>query len=97
MTSKKSKTKKVSKPRPSSKPRDAARMSALDAAARVLKESGQPMNCMAMVEKMLSKGYWKTSGATPAATLSSAILREVKNKGKESRFKKEGRGQFSLA
>jgi hypothetical protein len=33
--------------------------------------------------------------ASPAATLSSAILREMK-KGKDSRFKKTGRGQFAL-
>jgi len=73
------------------------RMSILDAAARVLKENGDTMNCKQMVETMLAKKYWKTSGNTPSATLSSAILRELKDKGKESRFRKEGRGLFVLA
>jgi hypothetical protein len=36
-------------------------------------------------------------GATPAATLYSAILREIKAKGKESRFVKTERGKFGLA
>ena len=36
-----------------------------------------------------------TRPRTPAATLSSAILREMK-KGKESRVKKTGRGRFVL-
>jgi len=33
---------------------------------------------------------------TPAATLYSAILREIKTKGKEARFKKSDRGQFVI-
>ena len=69
----------------------------LDAAARVLKEKGAPMNCKAMVERMLSAKLWQSSGKTPAATLSSALLREIKDKGKESRFRKVDRGQFSLS
>lgn len=73
------------------------KMSILDAAARVLKESGEPMNCKNMVENMLAAKYWQSNGKTPAATLSSALLREIKTKGKESRFRKAERGQFSLA
>ena len=52
-------------------------LSGLDAAAKVLKESGKPLNCKAMVAMMLDKGYWKTDGKTPWATLYSAIIREV--------------------
>ena len=36
-------------------------------------------------------------GKTPAATLYSAILREIQTKGKEARFKKSDRGLFTLA
>lgn len=71
------------------------KMSCLDAAAAVLKEKGEPMQCRAMVEAMFQKKLWTTDAPTPAATLSSAILREMK-KGKDSRFKKTGRGQFAL-
>lgn len=69
-------------------------LSGLDAATKVLKEAGRPLNCKAMVAGMLEKGYWKTGGKTPWATLYSAILREINEKKKESRFKKTGRGLF---
>jgi hypothetical protein len=74
------------------------RMSALDAAAKVLGESGQAMNCQEMIKVMSDKGYWKSPGGlTPNATLSSAILRELKAKGPEARFRKTERGKFSAA
>lgn len=72
-------------------------MTGLDAAAKVLSESDAPMSCPEMIETMAKKGYWKsTNGKTPAATLSSAIGREIKLKGGEARFKKVGRGKFAL-
>ncbi len=71
-------------------------MSGLDAAAKVLGETGQPMSCREMVEKMLAQKYWSTNGKTPANTLYSAILRQINIKPKESRFKKVGRGKFAL-
>ena len=74
------------------------KLSALDAAARVLGESGQPMNCQEMIEAMAAKGYWTSpAGKTPGATLSSAILRELKMKGTDARFRKTERGKFALA
>jgi hypothetical protein len=77
---------------------EAKKTSALDAAARVLEEAGQPMTCPEMIETMTAKAYWTSpGGATPAATLYSAILREINAKGKESRFVKTERGKFGLA
>jgi hypothetical protein len=74
------------------------KMSALDAAAKVLGESGQAMNCQEMIKAMSEKGYWKSPGGlTPHATLYSAILRELKAKGAEARFRKTERGKFSAA
>jgi hypothetical protein len=74
------------------------KMSALDAAAKVLGETGQPMNCQEMIKAMSDKGYWKSPGGkTPHATLYSAILRELKAKGGEARFWKTERGKFSAA
>jgi len=69
-------------------------LSGLDAAAKVLADAGKPMNCKAIVETMLAKGLWKTGGKTPAATIYAAILREVRAKGKEARFRKTERGLF---
>jgi hypothetical protein len=71
-------------------------MSGLDAAAKVLAEAGAPMNCKAMVEAMLAKGYWKTDGKTPASTIYAAIIRETAKKGKDARFRKTDRGLFEL-
>ena len=74
-----------------------AKLSAIDAAAKVLGEKKQPMNAKEMIKAMQAKGYWKSPGGkTPHATLYSAILREINNKGKESRFKKTERGKFAL-
>jgi hypothetical protein len=75
---------------------ESKKTSALDAAAKVLAETGQPMNCRDLVEQMSAKGYWTSpGGATPWATLNAAISREIKVKGPDSRFTKADRGQFA--
>ena len=71
-------------------------MSGLDAAAKVLKDVGKPMKVKTIVETMLGKGYWKTGGKTPAATIYSSIIREIDVKKGQSRFKKTGRGLFAI-
>ena len=72
------------------------RLSALDAAAQVLSEAGQPMNCQEMIAAMAAKGYWTSpAGKTPAATLYSALLREIKTKSDQARFQKTERGKFA--
>ena len=74
------------------------KMSQMAAAERVLAESGEPMNCKAMVEAMASQGYWSSpGGATPAATLYASLLRHIRKAGKDARFKKTDRGMFTLA
>ena len=75
----------------------AKKTSALDAAAKVLAEQGKPMNCQEMIDAMAAKGYWHSPGGkTPSATLYSAILRELKTKKSEARFRKTERGKFEL-
>ncbi len=72
------------------------KMSALDAAAKVLSESKEPLRTKEMIERMAAKGYWKSPGGrTPAATLFAAMTREINTKGKSARFKKVGRGLFA--
>ena len=74
----------------------AKKLSALDAAALVLRESGQSMNCPELIAQMAAKGYWTSpKGKTPASTLYAALQREAKLKGKESRFQKTGPGRFA--
>jgi hypothetical protein len=72
------------------------KVSALDAAARVLQEAGVAMTCPEMIGAMAAKGYWiSPGGKTPAATLYSALLREITTKGDASRFAKTGPGRFA--
>ena len=74
------------------------KLSALDAAAKVLGEKKQPMTTKEMVAAMGSKGYWKSPGGkTPHGTLFSAIAREIATKGRESRFTKTERGKFKIS
>jgi vancomycin resistance protein YoaR len=73
------------------------KMSALDAAAKVLTEAGEPISTKQMIEAMAAKNYWTSpGGATPHATLYSALLREINAKGKDARFVKTGRGKFAV-
>jgi hypothetical protein len=77
-------------------PKSDGKLSCLDAAAKVLGESKEPMTTKQMIEAMAEKKYWTSPGGkTPSATLYSAILREL-GKGKDSRFKKTERGKFAL-
>ena len=93
--SKKTAAPKAAKPKAS--PKSNGKLSCLDVAAKVLGEKKEPMSTGELIAVMAEKGYWTTPGGkTPAATLYSAILRELK-KGKDSRFKKADRGKFTLS
>ena len=71
-------------------------MSGLDAAVKVLAEVGTPLNCPAIVKAAFDKGYWSSNGLTPAATMHTAIITEIKKRGDQSRFIKTGRGLFAV-
>ncbi len=68
----------------------------LDAAAIVLKEAGTAMNTKQMWAAIDARKLWWSEGATPFATLYSAIIREIAAKGKDSRFRKAARGKFEF-
>ncbi|MCG3178632.1 MAG: hypothetical protein BIFFINMI_00960 [Phycisphaerae bacterium] len=75
--------------------RPKGKMSGLDAAAKVLAESAEPLNAKQIVEQAAAKGYWSSTAATPHATIYSAIITEIAKKGADSRFKKTDRGLFA--
>lgn len=102
-TTKTTKATKTTKSKPAAKARtkanngEAKKLSAISAAAKVLGESKEPMNCKALIDAMAAKGYWSSPGGKmPASTLYAAILREINTKGKDSRFKKTERGLFAI-
>jgi hypothetical protein len=78
-------------------PKADGKLSCIDAAAKVLAEKKAPMTTKEMIEAMAAKGLWSSpNGQTPAATLYSAILREINTKGKDARFVKADRGKFEI-
>jgi hypothetical protein len=83
------------KPKPATDGKE-KRLSALDAAVKVLTEMGQAMSCQELITAMAQKGYWSSPGGkTPQATLYSAIARDITAKGAQSRFVKAQRGKFA--
>jgi HB1, ASXL, restriction endonuclease HTH domain len=100
-TTKKAASPKATKPaakkaKPAATNGAAKKLSAIDAAAKVLAGTKQAMSCKALIEAMATKGLWTSPGGkTPHATLYSAISREIATKGKDARFKKTDRGQFA--
>ena len=98
------KSAKVSTPKtaraaaPSAKAVPQKGLSLLSAAAAVLEQSDEPMSVKAMIATAKDRGLWTPGeGKTPEQTLYSAIIREIKSKGGESRFRKEDRGRFAFA
>ena len=81
---------------PPAEPTAAKKYSALDAAALVLRETGQPLSCPELILQMAAKGYWTSpKGKTPSSTLYAAMMREANVKGAASRFEKTGPGRFA--
>ena len=77
---------------------DKPKLSLLKAAIAVLEESDEALNTKQMIEQAKAKGLWTPGeGKTPEQTLYSAIAREIKAKGENSRFKLITKGHFKLA
>ena len=90
-------TEDASTPAPESKP--VKKMSLMDAAVAVLKESGKSMNTREMVKAAAEKGYWSpTACRTPEQILYGSIFREIKTK-EQPRFRKSAtrKGSFEYA
>ena len=76
------------------KPTKPKRLSGLDAAALVLSEAKTPMSVTEVFKVIEERGLWRTDGKTPTATLYAAIIREIRAKKQDARFKKTDRGRF---
>jgi len=71
-------------------------MSWRDAIEKVLNEAEGPLHYSEISEQILSRGYYKTDGATPAATVSAQISSSIKHDGAKSPFMRVGKGTFTL-
>jgi hypothetical protein len=88
---------KPAKP-PAVKPTKGERLSAMDAAHRVLAASKEPLNVKTIIAEMAKQGLWSSPGGkTPHSTLAAALGRDIAAKGRESRFKKADRGMFTAS
>ncbi len=63
---------------------------------QVLKDSGSVMSRTEIAEEIVSKGYRKEVGATPANTVVSYISTSLKNEGERSPFVRVGKGEYAL-
>jgi hypothetical protein len=67
-----------------------------EAICRVLKETDAPLHYAEISEQILSRGYYKTDGATPAATVNAQISASIKHNGDKSPFIRVGKGIFAV-
>lgn len=63
---------------------------------KVLAESEAPLHYTAISEQILSRGYYETDGATPAATVNAQLASSIKHDGEKSPFMRVGKGIFAL-
>lgn len=68
----------------------------LEAIKKVLAESDSPLHYTEIAEYILSRGYYKTDGATPSATVNAQISSSIKHEAEKSPFIRVGRGIFTL-
>ena len=76
----------------------AKRRSLIDAAAEILKESGEAMNTRDMVKQAIERGLWQpTACKTPEQSLYGAIFREIKVAEQPRFCKSAKKGAFEYA
>ena len=67
-----------------------------EAIKKVLAESEIPLHYTEISEQILSRGYYETGGATPAASVSAQVTSSIKKDGAKSPFLRVGRGIYTL-
>lgn len=67
-----------------------------EAIKKVLAESDTPLHYTEISEQILSRGYYETDGATPAATVNAQIASSIKHECEKSPFLRVGKGIFTL-
>ena len=79
-------------------PKKEKKLSLMDAAVEVLKQSGEPMNTREMVKAATDSGLWiPTDCKTPEQTLYGSIFREMKIKENPRIVKSAVKGKFEYA
>lgn len=71
-------------------------MTALEAAAEVVRKAGTPLHVNRITELMLESGLWTTKSKTPSRTVNARISDNIATKGELSVFRKVGPGVYGL-
>ena len=85
-----------SSPTPPSEPRRSY-LSYKAAALQALKEAGQPLHYQEITHQAVEQELINPQGLTPEATMGAQLYTDIKRRGGESPFRREGRGTFGLA
>ena len=71
-------------------------MTALDAAAEVLRRAGMSLHIQDITDRMLELGLWQTNAKTPSNTVSTRLSDDIATNGEESRFRRVRSGVYGL-
>jgi len=71
-------------------------MTFLEAAYKILKKKRKPLHSKEILKIALKKGFIKTKGKTPEATMNTVLLCDIKAKGNKSKFVKVGPSTFAV-
>jgi len=61
-----------------------------------LRESRAALSTREIIALVVQRELWEPTGSTPWGSLSAALNRDIQANGTRSRFKKTGRGKYSL-
>lgn len=67
-----------------------------DIAYQILKEAGKPLHSKEITKIALDRGWLKTAGKTPEATMNAQLIVDINSKKEKSRFVKTAPSVFSL-
>jgi len=67
-----------------------------DVAIQILQEVGKPLHSNEITKIAISKGWLKTAGKTPEATMNAQLVVDINKNGEQSRFIKTGPSTFSI-
>ena len=65
-------------------------------AYQILKDAGKPLHSKEITKIAVERGWLKTAGKTPEATMNAQLVVDINAKKERSRFKKAGKSMFAL-
>lgn len=72
-------------------------LTAVDAAAEILRRVGHPLHFREITQRALQSDLWSSGAVNPEDSIKGALNLEMRKAGERSRFRREGPGRFALA